>query len=103
MAVLLSLFGGPLDGIFLPLTARANSSPGQIFVYYPELSTWTVYRDPDTSEAVVDVYRLRRGGDPMVSKPKDVETVPMVYVRTLTPAEVQIIEKLGPKLPPGFK
>lgn len=103
MGTLLSLLGGPLDGIFLPLVAQANTLPGQLFVYYPEMSTWLVYRNREIAESVIDVYRLRRGGAPMVSKPKDVDVASMAYVRTLTPIEAQLVEKFGTAPPIGFK
>jgi hypothetical protein len=103
--VMLGLVGGPLDGVCLPLSPNVDTSPTQLYVYYPDICCWSAY-ESDRGEggaATIDVYRIKRGKAVYTKIPTEVVSFRLNFTRILSKAESQHVEKLGPNTPPDFK
>ena len=98
MKLFITLIGGPLDGIYMPVNPEMPSVPTQLFIFAAEVGGWSLYANNDAASdaPVVDVYSLRRGAvSQMSSCPPDVELYRLEYVRPLTPPEVAQIKRMG--------
>lgn len=100
MKLVISLIGGPLDGIYIPANPEMPGVPTQLFIYAAEAGSWSLYENKDAAAETpaLDVYSLRRGAINMMgTPPPDAELYTLDYVRPLTAPEVAQIKNIGRK------
>jgi hypothetical protein len=96
--LVITLIGGPLDGIYIPVKPEMPGVPTQLYIYADEAGAWSLYANDEASPETpaVDVYSLCRGAvNLMAHKPRDAELYHLDYVRPLTAPEVAEIRKIG--------
>jgi hypothetical protein len=93
--VMLLLMGGPLDGVYVPLTAEAKTSPSQLIAYSPSNATWTNYINVKRRTGAIDVCKIRSDVDLLAERPRGFRIVKMYYAGDASPETAKIVENMA--------
>lgn len=95
MSRFLQLFGGGLDGCFLPVHPRYDKAPTHLLIYNPEQGYWLSYLGAAESNLIVDVYKIPSGVSvSSVRPPQPAEILRLDFEGLLPPNHAKEIERL---------
>lgn len=92
----MQLFGGGLDGCFLPVHPRYDTAPTHLLIYNPEQGYWLSYMSSEADDhRVVDVYKIPDGVPMPSAKPQQpAEVFRLDFVGLIPPTQAKEIERL---------
>ena len=93
--VVLQLMGGPLDGLFLPVTPGAATPPRQLIIFSPLNTTWSNYVDRKRRVGATDVYKIKGGAKLPIYKPTGYKAVDMHYLGAMSAEAAKTIEDMA--------
>ena len=98
MMFALKMYGGPLDGGFLPVHPRFDSPPTHLAVFCPSCPPgrqWVEY-DYDKAGGVmaVDVYKIRDDACLTQRPPPECRIIEMRFQRVLAPEDMMAVDQM---------